>query len=299
MNSKLILVLGSTGMVGQALTVELNRQQRPNVGVARKNADICIDITHTEALVTVVEECRPDIIINCAAKINLTKCERNPLAAYLINTRPVGVLARLCTQKGIYLVQISTDHYYSGHGLRKHREDEPVALCNEYAISKYLAEHLALTAPHSLVLRTNVVGFRGWADQPTFVEWAISSLSNALPITLFSDYFTSSLDTSNFSRVLLDLMRLRAKGIINLASSEVSSKKHFVEALAQRLNLPLHNTRDGSVTEHDQIARNTSSGLDVSRAEALLGYRLPNRAEVIESLATQYSEVSSPVREIV
>ncbi len=63
-------------------------------------------------------------------------------------------------------MQISTDHYFCGQGDLKHDESAPVTLLNEYARTKYAGEAFALTNPEACVIRTNVVGFRGWEVRP-------------------------------------------------------------------------------------------------------------------------------------
>ncbi len=284
------LILGSTGMLGQALVRLLRSRGRDVLGVARRGADVNLDLTQPQQLTGRVEQLAPDAIINCAVCVDLGACEENPGYAYLLNTRLVGSLARACRQSKTWLVQISTDHYFSGDGPEKHDETARVNLCNEYATSKYLAEGLALTHDYALVVRTNIVGFCGRPGRPTFVEWAISALRNNARPTLFRDYFTSSIDVGSFSLAVFELLERKATGLLNVAAREVSSKKQFVEALAGQLALPLDGVHSGSVRQCSDLQRNESCGLDVSRAEALLGYALPGRVEVAANLARAYLE---------
>lgn len=283
-----VLVLGSTGLLGQALMKEASRRGINASGVARTNADICLDISDANRLEDIVKENKPEIIINTVAMTSLDECEKHPDRAYITNSRPAAILADLCTGSRIYLVQISTDHYYTGDGSAKHGEQCPVRFVNEYARTKYIAEIFALGCPNSLVVRTNIVGFRNKAGQPTFLEWVLASLRSNSQMTLFEDFYTSSIDVGHFSEALFDLIPQRLGGILNVASSEVANKRQFIEKLAVRLGFSLENTKNGSVRSIKNVARAESLGLDVKKAEALLGYRLPTLDQVIDRLASEY-----------
>ncbi|QGQ93528.1 SDR family oxidoreductase [Paenibacillus psychroresistens] len=286
-----VLVIGSTGMLGRAVMHEAHKRNINVAGIARKAADICIDITDEEALKTAVVTFGPQVIINCAAMTSLQACMRNPGEAYMINARSVASLSAISQQIEAYLVQISTDHYYIGDKDKKHTESDPVFLINEYARTKYAGEQFALTISNSLVVRTNIVGFRHINGQPTFVEGIIHALREKTPITLFEDFYTSSLDVLKFSSALFELIELRPKGILNVASHDVSNKAEFITALASKLDLSLDQTRMGSVKSLTDCIRAESIGLDVSKAEKLLGYRFPGFKEVIESLALYYGRL--------
>jgi len=283
-----ILVIGSTGMLGQALVREIKKRGVGVTGIARSGADFSCDIKNDQTLKEIISLVKPQIIINTAAIVNLPKCEEKPDYAYLINARPASILAEISFKMGIYFIQISTDHYYTSDRNIKHTEEHPIRLINEYARTKYAAERFALTCPNALVVRTNIIGFRHKMDTPTFLEWAILSIENNSPITLFDDYFTSSINVSQFSCALLDIIEKRSNGIINLASRDVFSKKNLIFALAEKLGYSLTNAKTGSVFEEGNLLRAESLGLEVEKAESILGYNLPTLSEVIESIAQEY-----------
>lgn len=287
-----VLILGVTGMLGQALVREATRCGFEVTGAARSGADIHIDATDDPTLINAVKQIQPDIIINTVAIVNHTNCEKDPGAAYLVNARSVGVLAETAIQTGAYLVQISTDHYYTGDSDSKHSESSPIRLVNEYARTKYAGELFALTCPDALVVRTNIVGFRYKKGQLSFVEWVIQTLKEGLPMKMFDDFFTSSIHVGQLSTALFDIFEKRPAGILNMASRDVSNKKTFIEAVALRMGWSLSQASVGSVTELPGAPRAESLGLDVGKAEGLLGYHLPTLGEVVESLMKEYKEGS-------
>lgn len=275
-------------MLGQELTEYLSLLGNEVVGIARKNADYNFDISDDDKLLECFESEKPDIIINTIAIVNLNNCEIDKCRAYLVNSRPAGVISNYCHENNVYFVQISTDHYYTGDDDEKHLETDKIHLLNEYARTKYLAETLALTNPDALIIRTNIVGFRGW-ENDTFVEWALNCLKSEEPINVFEDYYTSSIDVYNFSRILGDLINNKPRGIYNLASSEVSSKKDFIFSLADSFNLSTSNCTPSKIN-NDELKRATSLGLDTGKIENYLGYKMPTLKEVTDSLKKHYED---------
>jgi dTDP-4-dehydrorhamnose reductase len=284
------VVLGATGLLGQALLSRAAELGLKVTGLARAKADVNIDITNSTALVQTLNDLNPDVIINAAALVNIEQCEVDTETAYLINSAAVGTLSKYCrtNAKPIKLVQISTDHFYTGDRDRLHSEEDPVELLNHYALTKFAGEAFARTLSNSLIIRTNIVGFRGWIDKPTFIEWAIQSLLSQQKMTLFTDFYTSSIDVKSCSNYIFDLVDHDVSGVINLAASECVSKAEFVLLLAKKLGLSTENCQLGRLLQNGVLTRANSLGLSVKRVEELLDRKMPTTSEVIKSIIEQY-----------
>jgi len=281
-----LLVLGSTGMLGQAFMAEAALRGESVIGVARQGADRSCDLTDARALEELFTATSPTLIVNCAALTDLARCETDPDAAFAVNARAVALLAEKCRLHEARLVHVSTDHFFTGDGRAVHDEAAVPRLINEYARSKFAGEAFALSLPGALVLRTNVTGLRGWEAKPTFAEWLMSAIERDEPLTLFDDYFTSTLDSHSFARACFALLDQGASGLWNLASSQVASKLEFATALASRMGRNLAHAQAGSVRGLTP-RRAESAGLDVRKAEALLGRRLPALEEIVDALVTE------------
>jgi dTDP-4-dehydrorhamnose reductase len=157
---------------------------------------------------------------------------------------------------------------------------------NVYARSKRAGEERALADPDCLVLRTNIVGFRGRAGEPTFVEWALASLARGEPFDVYTDVWASSIEVHQFARALFDLVELGATGLVNLAARESVSKADFIEALARASGHDPRLLRRVPRPVASDPTRANAMGLDVGRAESLLGRPLPEADEVIAAIAT-------------
>jgi len=283
-----LLLLGSTGLVGQAMAQEARSRGWILVAAARSGAGRQLDISDDVRLEGTLAEESPDLVVNCAALVDIQRCEADPGLAYRTNARPLALLADWSRRTGGALLHISTDHFYTEGTDRAHPESDPVSLINDYARSKYAGEGFALVAPGALVLRTSIVGIRGW-EWPTFAEWAIDAVLNDRNVTLFADAYTSSIDVRTFSKAALDLQASGARGLLNLAAAEVYSKEHFVREVARQLGRELTTAASGTVASLTP-PRPSSLGLDVTGAQRYLGYALPLLPSVVASVIDQYRE---------
>ncbi|MGD8369519.1 MAG: dTDP-4-dehydrorhamnose reductase [Desulfobacterales bacterium] len=144
-----LLVIGARGQLGAALTRESRR-----VGFFTAAADIPeVDITDEGSIRRLVEDARPDLVVNAAAYTAVDAAEDHPEAAFAVNRDGPGHLAGLCATARIPLVHISTDYVFDGNGNRPYDEQAPVSPLGVYARSKAegeaavrnrLTEHLIL-----------------------------------------------------------------------------------------------------------------------------------------------------------
>ena len=281
-----LLLLGATGLAGQAVARAALVRGCKLRTVARKGADIRCDIAEGDALYKLLAAESPDVAVNAAALVDLNACAADPGLCWRVNARPAGILAEWSQRTQRPILHISTDHFFPGTGPAAHAENAPVSLINEYARSKYAAEAMALTSREALVLRTSIVGLRGWRI-PTLAEWAIDGVLEDREMMLFHDAWTSSLDTSTFASAALELLfDTGARGVVNLAAREIYSKEAFIREIANQLRRTL--SRATSVSVHDVVPNRASSlGLSVAKAEDLLGRSLPDMVQVVRKVLSE------------
>jgi len=283
MTSGRVILLGATGLLGQAFHAELTTAGTTVKGVARRGTDISMDLSNKDELRRCLDNYDPATIINTAGLVDLKKCEQDPDLAHRINAGVAGAAAEWCRDHGRSLLHISTDHYFTGAGPAAHDETVEVQLVNEYARSKFAGEESATICDGSLIVRTNITGWRGWAGRPTFIEWAVNALRTEREVTGYTDYYASTIDAPTLSRAALLLLEKGASGIYNVGTSDVVSKWRFLTILADRLEGATAAIVEG-VTPDQEFKRATNLGLDSSRAEALLGWALPDTQAAIDTL---------------
>ncbi len=256
------------------------------VGVARHGVAHIVDIESDVSVNLSVADIAPDIIVNAAAMTDLAACEVNPERAAAVNSISVGRLAGAAESVGARFIHISTDQYWAGEGASLHDEDAPPAPVNEYGRSKLSGEKAALEFASALVLRTNVTGPRGWAGKPTFAEWLCGAISAGTPLTLFDDYYTSTIDSGAFAEALLDLGACGAVGLLNVAARDACHKAAFAFAMGRAMGISPNVAGTASVLGL-RPRRAESAGLDCRRAESLLGRQMPDLDTVCRDLARQ------------
>lgn len=284
-----VLVLGGTGLLGAELVRTLRGRNIVPVTLARKNADIEFDLSRVDDVPQMLAHTRPDAIINAAAKVDVGACEADPAMAYLLHANLVTPLMQWSKAMAKPLIHISTDQYFDGDGEAAHAENAPVKLFNVYAASKHAGEMIALCAPQALVIRTNFTGLGASTGKLQFARWAMESLTEHKPLQLFDDYYCSTMDTGSLARAICDLLAKGATGLLNVASSEISSKTEFIHELGNAMGInpdwAIRTSASGLTPR-----RPLSLGLDVRKAEKLLGYELPDLAAVTKALVREWRE---------
>ena len=134
---------------------------------------------------------------------------------------------------------------------------------------------------NSLIIRTNIIGFRG-QKKLTFFEWILDSIKTKKKIELFHDYYTSSINVNSFSKILFDLHKTGYKGIVNVGSREFISKADFIKRVFKKIDFSDINFIRSSVDKLP-IQRAKNCGMNVNKAERLLNYKLPTIDDVIQS----------------
>ena len=134
---KKILVTGCNGQLGRAINKEYE-----NEDVTLINTDVAeLDITDIDAVMTFVNEKKPDVIINCAAHTNVNLCESQWDLAYKINAIGPRNLSIAATRIGAKMVHVSTDYVFDGSASTPYNEFSPVAPLGAYGKTKLEGEN--------------------------------------------------------------------------------------------------------------------------------------------------------------
>ena len=163
-----ILVLGASGMLGNAMIRALSEKEGWEVYGTVRSSDVKrffspdiaerlltgVDVESHDALVKVFDQVRPDVVINCIGLIKHLPGADDPLLALPINTLFPHRLARHCETVEARLIHISTDCVFNGQK-GGYTEEDPTDAQDLYGLSKYLGE---VNYPHSITLRTSIIG---------------------------------------------------------------------------------------------------------------------------------------------
>ena len=156
---KRILILGINGMAGHILALYFRSlsQEFETFGIARNvsmmKPDQLLDITDFDKLTQVIEDIKPDYIINAVGVLN-QYAENFPANAILVNSYLPHFLESLTKDSSVKVIHISTDCVFSGKK-GGYKESDFKDGKGYYGQSKALGE---LNNQKDVTLRTSIIG---------------------------------------------------------------------------------------------------------------------------------------------
>lgn len=283
-----VLVTGSSGMLGCSLVPVLSQAGHIVVTHGRSGSEQAqADLADPGQTCAMLDQTRPEVIVNLVALANVDACEESPQRAYQGNVRTVANLAAwVARQQGAcHLVHVSTDHLYDSNG--PHREDA-VELTNYYAFSKYSGE-LAAALASATVIRTNFFGPSLSPGKESFSDWLLRALSSGQSISVFEDVLFSPLSLTTLSELIELVVRRRIPGTYNVGCKDGINKADFAYALAHVLQLPTTEITRASVRDASLRAyRPRDMRMDSTLFAGTFGIALPTIRDEIELMRSYY-----------
>ena len=227
-----VVVLGSTGMLGSALSQYFVSLPGYEVYMSYRTTPLACDgIPFQFALGhnRLVEIPDADYVINCIGCIKQKQYTHDMYVA--CNTDFPQGLAYHCQKKGTKLIHISTDCVFDGKQGGYVETDTPTAT-DEYGVSKAKGE------PSScLVLRTSVIGPE-LGTHYGLLEWARSQAGNI--VNGFTNHFWNGLTTTGYAQACQTIMEqnLWVPGLRHIFSTSVT-KYDMLVAINAKYNLNL------------------------------------------------------------
>jgi len=156
-----VIITGAAGQLGQALC-RLAPAPLELITTSRTGGDgsIPLDLADAEACRALVQEHRPDWLINAGAYTAVDKAESEPELAQAVNSGAPAAFAQAMQATGGRLLQVSTDFVFNGAQGSPYRSDQPVDPLGVYGASKAAGEVAAagaLAAERLCILRTSWV----------------------------------------------------------------------------------------------------------------------------------------------
>jgi dTDP-4-dehydrorhamnose reductase len=252
MNKK-ILIIGM-GFLGSYVFREFENKGFNVIGTKLSLNDYMtkLDITDIESIEKCINQIKPDLIINCAANINLELLEKNPEIGECINAVGPKNLAKVAFKNKIRLIHISTDSIFDGNNSMYSEEDIPNPI-NEYGKTKLLGEkYIQDIMKDYVILRTNFFGIN---DNGTgLLNWIIEKLSQKEEITGFDDVIFNPLEISNLSKMIVEISKSNFIGVLHLSSNNLISKYEFIMKVADVFNFDKELIKKGTLNDMNFIA---------------------------------------------
>ncbi|MDP2685120.1 MAG: NAD(P)-dependent oxidoreductase [bacterium] len=253
-----LLVIGCYGFLGSNI-VNRFRQYYDITGIdksrERKTYDIKyfeVDVTNKMDIKTFLTNNKFDIVLHCAAIVDVDFCELNFQQAWEVNA--LGTKNVVEGFNGLF-IYISTDMLFNGIKGEYSEIDIPNPI-NNYGKTKLEGENFVRQySKNHLILRTNFFGWNHYSDKQTFVEWIYNSLKNGEEISLFYDYIFCPIFIYDFIDIISSLINSEVRGTYNVVGKNAISKLDFGEMIADKFNLDKNMIKRVSIKDHNFIAK--------------------------------------------
>jgi dTDP-4-dehydrorhamnose reductase len=283
-----VLILGGTGMLGHTLFRYLSEDSNLDVYATvrsakellgwvpterMKNVRQNVDIQHTDSLVKVLADLKPDLVVNCIGIIKQIPEAEDPLTTITMNALLPHRIAWLCSSVGARMVHISTDCVFAGEkGL--YQEDDFSNATDFYGRTKFLGE---VTYPHCVTLRTSIIGHELKGNYG-LVEWFLSQKQN---VRGFRKVIYSGFPTVELSRIIREYVITNPEitGLYHVSSNPIS-KYELLKLIAFQYDKKIE------IEPGDSLILDRS--LDSSRFRSQTGYNPPTWLELVRRMHQDY-----------
>jgi dTDP-4-dehydrorhamnose reductase len=270
------LIIGASGMVGNAFMSELRKAELSHVGtyLSRQKRDLLhLDMTDANATALFLSEVKPDVVIQAAAQPNVDYCEDHREEAWRTNVVGTQNVASACKRTGAKHVFISTDYVFDGTA-GPYTEADPVSPINYYAVTKVEGEKQVRTVDNHLIVRTGVV-FDADPDSKNFALRVVNELSHGRDLRVPIDQIGNPTLAGNLAACVIELCRNDKTGIYNVAGRSIVSRYDFALKICETFGLDRALIRAVTSDELQQKAKRPKKlGLIIDKAASELSTEL-------------------------
>lgn len=214
-----VLLAGCMGQLGRS--IQETWQEHELVVPSETEFDI-VDWWATKRI---VEQVRPDVVVNAAAFTDVDGCESQRDLAFRINALGPRNLACACLAYGAALVQISTNCVFDGTASEPYLEFDRTNPISVYGLSKLAGEEAVQhILPRHYIVRT------AWlysAHGRNFVKTVLRLAGERERLSMVADEVSSPTFAPDLARALLALVREPAYGTYHFTNSGACSRYEF------------------------------------------------------------------------
>ena len=224
MIQKKILILGSTGMLGHAVTnyfLKIDEYRVFNASFKNMLNDdsIILDVLDNSALEDCIYKIKPDIIINCIGV--LIKGSNNIENSIYINACLPHRLKRIIKNTDSRIIHISTDCVFSGKN-GNYKEDDLRDGDGTYAKTKILGE---IIDEHNITIRTSIIGPEIKSNGEGLFNWFMSQSAS---VNGYLEAYWSGVTTIELARAIKWAIDNNITGLYHVTNNQSISKNDLL-----------------------------------------------------------------------
>ncbi len=278
MKSKL-LVLGGSGLVGSTIvdyakndydTIFSYNSNKINISNT-KSFQIDLLNDHTK-IKTIIENYKPNVIINTIAHSNVDLCEEDHFIADKLHIDMTKKIAKICANINSKLIFLSTDAVFEGKLNKQYVENDITNPINYYGKTKLEAEKIVLDASsNNVVLRSAVI--YGTHKKSRFTNWILDYLKDGKYVDPFSDQFNTPTLVDDLVKAILRIIENNISGLYHAAGKTCMNRYEFAKLLAKKFSLDETLIHPVTKLEKKQYApRPISTCLNSAKLENLINF---------------------------
>ena len=195
-----VVLTGAGGQVGKEL-IRLSGEFNVQV-VGMRHFEL--DITNSVSISNALNIHKPDVLVNTAAYTAVEKAESEIELAFEVNGYGAEILAKICAERQIPLIHLSTDYVFDGKNKQPYTEIDTENPINVYGKSKYEGEKAIRSVLNEhIILRTSwVFGIHGH----NFVKTLLKLQKKRAPLNIISDAVGCPTAASDIAMVIIHLV---------------------------------------------------------------------------------------------
>jgi dTDP-4-dehydrorhamnose reductase len=243
-----ILLTGADGQLGQELQQTLMPLGEV-IALTRQE----LDLSQGEHIRQLVQQIRPNLIVNSAAYTAVDKAESEVDLAQAVNGKAPTIMAEEAEKIGALLLQVSTDYVFDGQKNTPYLETDPTHPLSSYGKSKLAGEvGIQQVTDNYLILRT------AWVydvyGKGNFVKTMLRLGQDREELRVVADQVGSPSWAKDIADAIAQLLQSETTGIYHFTNSGVVSWYDFAIAIfeeARALGFPLKVQRVIPITTAD------------------------------------------------
>lgn len=284
-----ILILGASGMIGHRMWATLGERHEA-IGVLRrtelgplasipgidpKNALLGIEIQDISKLSKVIEDVKPDLVLNCVGIVKQLKDSNDHLKSISLNALFPHQLSKVCAENNARMIQFSSDCVFDG--LKGNYVESDSANAQDlYGRTKALGEVDYLA--NVLTMRTSSIG-REIFPHGGLVEWFLGNKGKS--ITGYKRAIYSGFPTKRLANIIADYIipTPALSGILHVAGNSID-KYSLLTMIKNHFQL------DIEILVNDQVS--VVRSLNYERFSELTGFKAPSWKEMMKDLEVDF-----------
>jgi len=296
---KKILITGSNGLLGQKLVRLIVAQNEYELIATSRGENrllltegytyFSMDITSQEDVNRVMDEVKPDYVINTAAMTNVDQCEDEKELCDQLNVDSVSYLVSACAKHNAFLLHVSTDFIFDG-AAGPYDEEAKANPVSYYGLSKLKAEEIVLKSSIKWAMARTVLvyGITEGMSRSNIILWVKSSLESGKTIQVVNDQWRTPTLAEDLAMGCYLIVKNNAEGIYNISGKELLNPYQMAIKTADFFGLDksLIQETDGSKFQQ-RAKRPPKTGFIITKAEKNLGYQPHSFEEGIAILNQQ------------